>query len=65
MGKQQLSKAEKEYIRAIVEEVIPKVADEAIKRAFISAVEKKQADRKALFKQTEDLLRAKEIMRII
>jgi len=63
MGKkQQLSKAEKDYIRAIVEETIPKAADEAVKRAFISAAEKKQADRKALFKQTEDMLRAKEIM---
>jgi len=65
MGKQQLSKAEKEYIRAIVEEVIPKVADEAIKRAFISAVEKKQADRKLYLSRLRICFELKRLWRII
>ena len=57
-----LSQEEKEYIKLIVQEAMPTAADTAIKRAFISAIEFRENDRRKIFRETEDILRAKPAM---
>lgn len=57
-----LSENQKSYIKAIVIESAPYYADTAVKRAFVSAVSLRETDKKKIFRETEDLLRAKEIL---
>ncbi len=57
-----LSQEEKNYIKLVVQEAMPTAADTAIRRAFVSAVEFRDNDRRKIFRETEDLLRAKPAM---
>jgi len=62
MGKRTLSQMEKDYIKAIAEEAGPHFSKIAVSTAFVSAIERRDNDRRKIFRETEDLLRAKNLL---
>ena len=59
MIKDILSNAQKDYLDAIVKHVAPPIINTTVRIAFVSAIENREADRRKIFRETEDLLRAK------
>jgi len=59
---QELRQVEKDYIDSILDRAVPITCDTAIKRAFLTACEKRMSDRKNIYREVEDMIRAKDIL---
>ena len=62
MQKLRLTESERMFLRSVVQEILPDVIHETIKKVFACAREQRESDKKKLFREVEELLRAKETL---